>query len=81
MRSYGELIRDVTGEVMSERATGKTFPVRKSMQKISLRVILRAVFGLNGGTRYQQLERLIGTMLDEMSNPLSVSFLYFPVLR
>jgi cytochrome P450 family 110 len=81
MRSYGELIRDVTGEVMSERVTGKTFPVRKSMQKISLRVILRAVFGLNEGTRYHQLERLIGTMLDRMSNPLSVSLLYFPVLR
>jgi cytochrome P450 family 110 len=81
MRSYGELIRDVTGEVMSERVTGKTFPVRKSMQKISLRVILRAVLGLNEGTRYHQLERLIGTMLDRMSNPLSVSLLYFPVLR
>jgi cytochrome P450 family 110 len=81
MRSYGELIRDVTGEVMSERVTGKTFPVRKSMQKISLRVILRAVFGLHEGTRYQQLERLIGTMLDRMSNPLSVSLLYFPALR
>ena len=81
MRSYGELIRDVTGEVMSERVTGKTFPVRKSMQKISLRVILRAVLGLNEGTRYHQLERLIGTMLDRMSNPLSVSLLYFPMLR
>lgn len=81
MRSYGELIRDVTREVMSERVTGKPFPVRKSMQKISLRVILRAVFGLSEGTRYHQLERLIGTMLDRMSNPLSVSLLYFPVLR
>jgi cytochrome P450 family 110 len=81
MRSYGELIQAVTEEVMSERVTGKPFPVRKSMQKISLRVILRAVFGLNEGTRYHQLERLIGTMLDRMSNPLSVSLLYFPVLR
>jgi cytochrome P450 family 110 len=81
MRSYGELIQAVTEEVMSERVTGKAFPVRKSMQKISLRVILRAVFGLNEGTRYHQLERLIGTMLDRMSNPLSVSLLYFPVLR
>ena len=51
------------------------------MQKISLRVILRAVFGLNEGTRYQQLERLLGTMLDRMSNPLSVSLLFFPILR
>jgi hypothetical protein len=46
-----------------------------------MRVILRAVFGLNQGTRYQQLERLLATMLDRMSNPLSVSLLFFPVLR
>jgi cytochrome P450 len=51
------------------------------MQRISLRVILRAVFGLKEGTRYQQLEGLLGTMLDAMSNPLSVSLLYIPVLR
>jgi cytochrome P450 len=81
MRSYGQLIRDITEEVMSERIAGETFPVRKSMQKISLRVILRAVFGLNEGARYQQLERLLSTMLDRMSNPLSVSFLFFPILR
>jgi cytochrome P450 family 110 len=66
---------------MRERVAGKAFPVRKSMQKISLRVILRAVFGLNEGTRYQQLERLLATMLDRMSNPLSVSLLFFPILR
>src|SRR5690349_6304761 len=81
MRSYGQLIRDITEEVMSDRVAGKTFPVRKSMQKISLRVILRAVFGLNEGTRYQQLERLLSTMLDRMSNPLRVSLLFFPILR
>src|SRR6201984_1645684 len=81
MRSYGRLIRDVTEEVMRERVAGKTFPVRKSMQKISLRVILRAVFCLNEGTRYQQLERVLARMVDRMSNPLSVSLLFFPMLR
>src|SRR6201987_6134011 len=79
MRSYGQLIRDITEEVMSQWVAGEPFPVRKSMQKISLRVILRAVFGLNEGARYQQLERLLGTMLDRMSNPLSVSLLFFPI--
>jgi cytochrome P450 len=81
MRSYGQLIGDTTDEVMREQVTGKAFYVRKSMQKISLRVILRAVFGLNEGPRYQQLEGLLGTMLDQMGNPWSVSFLYFPILR
>src|SRR6516165_1001777 len=81
MRSYGQLIQDITEEVMSQWVGGKTFSVRQSMQRISMRVILRAVFGLNEGTRYQRLERLLGAMLDRMSNPLSVSLLYFPMLR
>jgi len=81
MRSYGQLIRDITEEVMSQWVTGKPFSVRQSMQRISMRVILRAVFGLDEGTRYQQLERLLGRMLDGVSNPLTVSHLYFPVLR
>ena len=81
MRSYGQLIRTVTEEVMRQQGIGKNFPVRTSMQKISLRVILRAVFGLNDGTPYQQLEALLGTMLDAMGSPVSVSLLYFPILR
>jgi cytochrome P450 len=81
MRSYGQLIRATAEEVMKQQGFGKAFSVRKSMQTISLRVILRAVFGLNDGTRYQQLERLLGTMLDAMGSPASVSLLYFPILR
>jgi cytochrome P450 len=81
MRSYGQLIREITEEVVSELVAGRTFPVRKSMQKISMRVILRAVFGLNDGSRYQELERLLGAMLDRMSNPFSLGALFFPMLR
>src|ERR1700693_3752507 len=58
MRSYGQLIRDITEDVMSELGAEKAFSVRKSMQKISMRVILRAVFGLIEGPRYRRLERL-----------------------
>ena len=81
MRSYGQLIRDITEEVMSERVVGKAFSVRKVMQRISMRVILRAVFGLNEGPRYRRLESLLGRMLDRVSNPFGVSFLFFPMLR
>jgi cytochrome P450 family 110 len=56
MRSYGQLVQDITEEVMKELVVGKAFSVRKVMQKISLRVILRAVFGLNEGLRCRQLE-------------------------
>ncbi len=81
MRSYGQLIGDITEAVISEWPVGQPFSVRESMQAISMRVILGAVFGLVEGPRYQQLEQLLGTMLDNMSNPVSVSLLYFPSFR
>ena len=81
MRSYGQLIGDITDDVIHEWTVGKSFSVRQSMQTISMRVILGAVFGLAQGLRYQQLEKLLGTLLDQMSNPWSVSLLYFPSLR
>jgi cytochrome P450 family 110 len=81
MRSYGQLVADITHEVMEGCIVGKPFSLRKCMQAISMRVILRAVFGLDEGLRYQQMEALLGGLLDRMSNPLSVSFLYWPSLR
>ena len=81
MRSYGDLIRDITVQVMSEYETGQPFLARTPMQTISMRVILRAVFGLKEGSRYQELEKLLATMLDGLSNPVSASLLFVPSLR
>jgi cytochrome P450 len=68
MRSYGQLIADVTREVTRDWTAGASFSVRRFMQIISMRVILRAVFGSEEGTRYKELERLVGSLLDEMSH-------------
>jgi cytochrome P450 family 110 len=81
MRSYGQLIQEITQQVMAEWQTGRPFAVRKAMQKISLRVILRAVFGLKGGTRYTQLEELLGWLLDDLSNPVSVCAMFFSLFQ
>ena len=81
MRSYGDLIDEITDDVTRTWVVGKPFPVRKMMQTISMRVILRAVFGFKGGIRYKQMEELLGSLLDALSNPFGVGFLYFPSLR
>jgi cytochrome P450 len=81
MRSYGELICETADQVMREYQPGQAFPARKPMQTISLRVILRAVFGLVDGPRYRQLERLLGNLLEGVSNPLSASLLFVPAMR
>jgi len=81
MRSYGELIRGVGEQVVSGYQPDQAFPARNPMQTISLRVILRAVFGLTDGPRYQELEKRLGTLLDRVSSPVSASILFVPSLR
>lgn len=81
MRAYGELIYDITQQVTQEWTMGQSFPVRSYMQEITLRVILQAVFGLHDGPRYQQLRRLMSSMLDSISSPLSSSVLFFSSLQ
>lgn len=81
MRSYGELICNIAEQVMREYEPGHAFPARNPMQTISLRVILRAVFGLVDGPRYGKLEKLLWMLLDGLSNPTSASLLFVPALR
>jgi len=71
----------ITDEVMRGCIVGKAFSLRNRMQAISMRVILKAVFGLEEGSRYNEMARMLGSLLDQMSNRLTVSVLYFPVLR
>jgi cytochrome P450 len=44
MRAYGRIICDVAEQVMNKWTIGSPKPIHSSMQEISMRVILRAVF-------------------------------------
>lgn len=81
LRTYSQLICNITQELTDQWTMGKPFVVRPFMQEITLRVILRAVFGLDEGERFQQLRRLLNFMLDALGTPLSSTLLFFPSLR
>lgn len=81
MRAYGQLICDITQQVMSQWTIAQPFNVRSSIQEISLQVILRAVFGLNEGARFQQLKQLLGSMISAFSSPWRSSFLFIRALQ
>lgn len=81
MRAYGQTIRDITEQVASQWSIGKQFIARPSMQDISLQVILRTVFGLEEGERYQQIKQVLTEMLDTFNTPLSAVFLFFKSLQ
>ena len=81
MRTYGETMGNVTEQVMNQWQQGKPFCVRTSTQAITLRVMMKAVFGLNEDARGEQIEHLLVAMMEGMSVPLSAAILYFPALQ
>jgi cytochrome P450 family 110 len=81
MRTYGNIICDITKQVMSQWTKGKPLCVRSATQEISLRVILRAVFGIDEGERFEQIRQLLGSLLDSFNSPWRSSFLFLKFLQ
>ncbi|MBW4645421.1 MAG: cytochrome P450 [Goleter apudmare HA4340-LM2] len=81
MRAYGELICELTEQVLNQFPENQTFSARGAMQEISLQVIIQSVFGLYEGERCKKLKHLLASMMDLFRSPLSSSFLFFPFLQ
>ena len=86
MRSYGDVIKNIVIETVNQLPKNKPpknkpFCIRSTTQKITLKAIMQAVFGLHEGERAQLIEQYLGEILDKSSNPLSVIMLIFPSLR
>lgn len=81
MRAYGEEIREITRQVSNEWQIGKPFNIRESMQEITLRVILRVVFGLNEGQLFEELRRSLSDLLDFISSPVMSSAFFFRFMQ
>jgi cytochrome P450 family 110 len=81
MRTYSDVINQVTTETLAQVKIGKTFDVRTTTQSITLRVIMQAVFGLDRGERAEQLAPLLSELLDRGGSPIGVSMLYIPILQ
>jgi cytochrome P450 len=81
MRAYGDVICTLTDQVMADWQPGQAFNLRAAMQDITLRVILKAVFGLGDGDRYDRLRLLLSTLLEGLGTPLSAFFIFFPGLQ
>ena len=81
MRAYGEIIKEITQQVMSKSNFNKPFPVQSSTQAISFQVILKAVFGLEDGERYDQINQLLTKRLEGGKSIFRIILLLFPVLQ
>jgi cytochrome P450 family 110 len=81
MKAYAQIITNITKEVISNWEIGLPISVRDSMQEISLRVILQAVFGLCEGERLTRLQKLLRSLLELSGSPLRSIFTFFPILQ
>jgi cytochrome P450 len=73
---YGDLIRDITMREMERWPVGEPFALRPHTQRITLAVIMRAVFGVDDERRLTRFGRLI----DEFSARVN-AIIAFPVLQ
>jgi cytochrome P450 len=64
MRLYGEAMREIAEEEIAGWREGEPFPVHPSMQRITLRVILRVVFGIEDRDQLAEFEQLVTAPLD-----------------
>lgn len=81
IRAYGQLICNITEQILSEVPQNQPFLAHTVMQKISLQVILKVVFGLNEGERCQKIQYLMPLLLDIFRSPLTSSFFLFSFLQ
>jgi cytochrome P450 len=63
MRLYADVMRAITEHVIDEWPSGRAFPIHPEMQRITLEVILRTVFGLEEGARLTRLRDKLTRML------------------
>ncbi|NPC79648.1 cytochrome P450 [Pyxidicoccus fallax] len=65
IEQYGALVREATLTALQDWRPGQTVVIQDVMQRVSLRVILTAVFGLEGGARAEELSTRIQAFLND----------------
>lgn len=76
IQRYGKLMREVTLREMESWPVGEPFALRRHTQRITLAVIMRAVFGVHDEERLTRFGRLIETFASRVN-----AITAFPMLR
>ncbi len=79
--AYQDTIRHVTHQIFGQQPADQPFCLLKSLQEVTLRVLLKIVFGIHDGPRYQRLIYLLTRLLEGRSLATSPLLLYFSFLQ
>jgi unspecific monooxygenase len=81
MKSYGDIIRQITEQVAAQSwQVGQTITMLPLANDITLRVILKAVFGVAEGERFEQMRLRIQKLLSVGADPITYMATFFPAL-
>src|SRR5581483_6384946 len=69
MRAYADVVRESTDLEVDAWPVGQEFTLLESMQRLTLRVIVRAVFGYLPGPEAEELSRRLRTMIEPLARP------------
>lgn len=72
MRSYEAAIRAASDRAIDGWPAGEPFPLMASTQSLTLEVIMRAIFGMDEGTRERELRETIRSALEPVATRLGV---------
>jgi cytochrome P450 len=75
MRSYEQTMAEVAAEEIESWPAGEPYAVRPAMQRITLEVIIRTVFGVQDEERRAALRATLGDALEWGSNPRRMALL------
>ncbi len=83
LQGHADRIVAISDRIIATLEPGERFVARTLMQRISLEVILRVIFGLeeNDPAREGELRSALGEWIDNTGSPLRSSLLFLPALQ
>jgi len=69
MRSYQPLVEEIVDGEIDSWPLGEEFAIHPRMQAITLKVILKVVFGVADGPRFERLRSVLTQVLEETASP------------
>lgn len=81
MKAYGQIICQITSDVIEQWVVGESIAIDRFMPDITLQIILQVVFGISPGERYEKLKIMLGSLLEDITTPWYSSLFFFPPLQ
>jgi cytochrome P450 len=75
MRGYEQTMAEVAAAEIESWPAGEPYAVRPAMQRITLEVIMRTVFGVQDERRRERLRKMLSNLLEWGSNPSRMAML------